>query len=210
MFAIRLRAARGFSLIEAMVALVALSLVLAIGMPAMSNWIATAKGQGAIEFYVDGLRTARGLAVKHNAASRLVFTENSDSGQFDWRVDICYPTIDVPCTRASNNWSTPTAAAAREPQGATGYRSLVRSASQLPKSTIMTVDLSPAGADAIYYNSVGWVNTAVTGRVTGMNIGSVVNSGWIFPSYNVVIGLAGMPSKCMPLAPLGDSRRCPP
>ena len=27
---------------------------------------------------------------------------------------------------------------------------------------------------------------------------------------SVVIGLAGMPSKCLLTAPIGDSRRCPP
>lgn len=210
MHAISLRRVQGFSLIEAMVTIIALSLVLAIGMPAMANWVAVAKAQGAAEFYAEGVRTARGLALKHNAASRLVFSENSSSGQLDWQVDICYPSDELPCNRSGSNWSTALNVATNEPEGASGYRSLVRSARELPSSTIMSVTLAPDGADAIYFTSLGWVDVSIASRVTRVTIGSVDPTRWVFPSSSIAIPLSGMASKCVPGAAVGDSRRCPP
>lgn len=201
---------RGFSLIEAMVTIVALSIVLAIGMPAMANWVAVAKAQGAAEFYAEGVRTARGMALKHNSAARLVFSENSSSGQMDWQVDICYPTIELPCNRNSTNWSTALNVATDEPEGASGYKSLVRSAAELPSSSIMSVEIAPVGADAVYFTSLGWVDTTIASRVTRLTIGSVDPSRREFPSSAIAITLSGMASKCVPGAVVGDSRRCPP
>lgn len=204
------RRTQGFSLIEALVTIGALSIVLAIGMPAMANWVAVTKAQGAAEFYTEGVRTARGLAIKHNSSARLVFSENSSSGQFDWQIDICYPTIDVPCNRNGNNWSTPLNVASNEPEGATGYKSLVRSARELPSDAIMSVTIAPDGADAVYFTSLGWVDTLVPSRVTRVTIGSVDPSRWVFPTSSIAITLSGMASKCIPTAVVGDSRRCPP
>jgi len=201
---------QGFSMIEALVTIGALSLVLAIGMPAMSNWVAVSKAQGAAEFYAEGVRTARAMALKHNSAARLVFEENATSGQYDWQVDICYPSNDYPCNRNGSNWSTATTVAAREPEGSSGYKSMVRSARELPSNTIMSVDIAPDGADAIYFTSLGWIDTNIPSRVTRVTIGSADPSRWVFPTSSVAISLSGMASKCVPTAAVGDSRRCPP
>jgi len=82
--------ARGFTLLETMVALAIMGIVLAAGVPSMSAWIFAGKAASASQFYAEGLALARGQALTHNSASRLVLLANPGK-LLDWRVDICFP-----------------------------------------------------------------------------------------------------------------------
>lgn len=198
----------GFTLIEAMVALCIAAILLSVGVPRMADWLARNRAVGTVEFYAEGLRQARQEAVSHNSASRFLLVENTTTGQFDWRIDICFPTPAEPCSDVGGAWSTPTDPAANDPAGANGYRSVLRSADSLPDTGTVTLGLTPSGADQIYFTPVGWVDPGVNPRLERLTVAST-HSGR-FPAAALAVSLAGLASKCEPAAPAGDSRRCPP
>lgn len=203
------RGAGGFTLIESMVGLVVLGILLAVGVPQMTGWLAGTRATGAAQFYADGFAQARNLAMTHNSQSRLVFAPGAN-GQPGWQIDVCLRSSDNPCTDGSNDWSTATTAA----KGATGptadYRSLVRGADTLPPTTMLTVTLDPADDDAVYFTPLGWIDAGQQNQVRRVDLapaGALVGK---FKPSAVVLTLGGMAVTCVPGAGSGDSRRCPP
>lgn len=212
MHAVSLRRAlaRGFTMIETLVALVILSVTLALGVPAMAAWLLETKAGSASQFYVEGFQKAREAARSHNAVSRVVLSENTTNGQMDWRVDLCFPTASVPCNADSGSWSTLTSVAGDDPAGAAGFKSVFRSAGALPDAAQMQPRLLPSGATDIYFKSTGWVDTAFSPRLSRIVLSPAVNSGADFRTQAVVVTLAGIATKCDPDVAATDSRACPP
>lgn len=201
---------KGFTLIEALITLTVFSVMLAVGMPAMSTWVLTSKARSANEFYLDGFSMARRQAVSHNAASRIVLTPNATSGQMDWQVDICFPQPGLPCNDTAGSWSSPTTVAGNDPEGANGYKSVFRAADALPASTVLTPAYLPDGATSVYYTALGWVDTGVPNNLSRIALAPAARYASAVPTVAVVVTLAGMASKCDPTVAAGDSRACPP
>lgn len=212
MFQLSLPGARddGFTLIELLVTITIFAIMLAIGIPNASAWLLANRARGASEFYAEGFATARRDAVSHNAASRIVLSPNTDSGQFDWQVDLCYPQPGTPCNANSGNWSTTAAASANDPLGAGGYRSVYRAATALPPTEVLQPSTLPAGASAVYYTAVGWVDTTDPQRLTQMRLDPTAKFAKDVPVVALAITLAGVVSKCNPTLPSTDNRACPP
>lgn len=200
--------AAGFTLVEAMVALAILGILLALGVPRLGGWLAATRAEGAGRFYADGFNSARALALAHNGASRLVFIENAN-GQYDWRVDICFPSPDSVCSATSSDWSSATAGAKGAPGESANFRSLLRSASTLPPSGVIAPTLDPEDDSATYFTPLGWVDASQAQRVTSIDLEpSDALADDVKPS-RVVLTLAGMATVCRPGVGAGDSRRCP-
>ena len=200
--------AHGFSLVEALVALAVLGILVAVGMPQMRSWVDNSRAVAAPEFYTEGLRLARLQAINHNAVTRLRLSENTISGQWDWQVDLCFPTAAVPCNAESGDWSTAATPAGGDPEGASGFRSVLRSAEDLPDSGKMTVALAPAGATDVYFTQLGWVDTNIPDRLTQISLRPTQANA--FPSTTLMIRLSGMPTRCDPQFPVNDPRGCAP
>jgi type IV fimbrial biogenesis protein FimT len=186
-----------------------LGILLAVGIPSMSNWLLTRKAGDAAGFYKDGLAMARSQAVSHNSASRLVLIDNAN-GQMDWRVDICFPTNSVPCTDSTGSWSSTSAPSADDPDGAGGFRSLLRSASNLPPSTAMVSSVLPEGADDVYFTPLGWVDGRVTPRISRITLAPSARRGGAFAPMAVALTLGGVATICNPNPADGSPRKCPP
>jgi type IV fimbrial biogenesis protein FimT len=201
-----MRQQRGFTLIEMMVGLAILAILMAIAVPNMTSWMTTTKAVSAAEFYVDGLKQARAEAVKRNAVTRLVLARNARSGQFDWQIDLCVPTSLAPCGAGAGTWSTPTATNGNA--NAADFKSIVRTAENLPGTGQMTLTTSPANASTVYFTPLGWVDTNVATRLTRIALAPVVADA--FPASAVVVTLAGVVTKCNPSVASTDSRSCPP
>ncbi|MEO7493584.1 MAG: GspH/FimT family pseudopilin [Massilia sp.] len=202
----RAHRAAGFTLVELMVTVGIFGFLLAFGVPAMSRWSQATKAVATSEFYAEGFRLARAQALRHNSDSRIRLTENAN-GRLDWQVDICFATPEMACTDAGASWSTVDAIAGGDPEGANGYKSVLRRADGLPGSGQLTHTIAPLGASDVYYTPLGWVNPAFAGRLQRITL-SPATAG-AFPNSAVAVTLAGMAIKCAPDAPDHDSRKCP-
>lgn len=199
---------RGFTLVEIMIALVILSIMLAIGVPSMKSWLSASSAAAASEFYAEGFKLARGEAVKRNAVTRMVLSTNATSGQLDWQVDLCVPTPTVPCNDGSGSWSTTTAA--NTDVHAADFRSIKRVATSLPKTSQLTLTRTPSAALAVYFTPFGWIDTSVATPLTEIQLAPAAGNTDAFPTAKVVVTLAGVVTKCNPAAAAHDSRSCPP
>ena len=204
------RAAGGFTLIEAAVVVAIMAIVLAVGMPSMSNWLLGRKALAAAVFYQDGFTLARNTAIAHNSHSRLVLTENAANGKMNWRVDICFPTSATPCNDDTGSWSTATAAAGGDPDPNQGFRSIVRSAGTMPGEGDLAQAVSPSGATDVYFTPVGWVDTNVAPHLARIDLAPALARAHAFTPLAVVLTLAGIASICDPSAAAHDVRGCPP
>lgn len=198
----------GYTLIEVVVGVAILGILLAVGIPNMANWIMANKARAASEFYLDGLSMARRQAVTHNARSRFVLTPGTN-GQFDWRVDLCFPAPGTPCADDEGNWSTAAAPSSGDPEGAAGFRSVFRSAASLPPSDVLIPVVAPAGASAVYFTEVGWVDTTTGGRLALLRLDPAPALANDLRTAAVAVTLAGVASKCDPAVAVPDSRACP-
>ncbi len=199
----------GFTLVEAMIALAVLALLLALGVPRMAEWLAATKAAAATQFYAEGLGLARAKALAHNSASRLVLSANAVSGQYDWRVDLCFPTPESPCDADSGNWST--LADAVKPDGAdgAGFTSVARTADALPGTSRMRVTPGPDDAKAVYFTPLGWVDARIEPRMMRIDLAPAAGAVAAFPAASVVLTLGGVAARCTPGVAVNDSRRCP-
>jgi type IV fimbrial biogenesis protein FimT len=201
---------RGFTLIEAMVVLAILGTLLALGVPRMTLWTMSSKAAGATEFYAEGFKLARQQALGHNAASRIVLTTNAGNGQMDWQVDLCFSAPGVPCSNESGSWSSATAPAGGDPEGAAGFRSVLRSASALPSAAIWQPSVLPEGSNSVYFNASGWVDADFGQRLSRIQFDPIASHAGTLHASALVVGLAGSVIKCDPGAAAGDARTCPP
>jgi len=189
--------------------LVISGIVLAVGMPSMSNWILARKAVDAAGFYKDGLAMARSQALSHNSASRLVLVDNAN-GQMDWRVDICFPTDSVPCTDSTGSWSSTTAPSTDDPDGTGGFRSLQRSAANLPPSDAMVSSVLAAGADEVYFTPLGWVDGRMSPRISRIQLAPSARRSGAFQPVAVALTLAGIATICNPDPADFSPKKCPP
>lgn len=198
----------GFTLIELLVAITILSILLAVGIPTMGKWMSSSRALTVSEFYAEGLKLARAEAIKRNVVSRFSLIENTTSGQYDWQVDICVPTPTMLCNADGGNWSTTTAAGTGA--GVADFRSVLRSASTLPKANLVALTIGDAGADQVYFTPVGWVDATITPTLKQITFAPAAGREGDFPTSAVTLTLAGAVFKCNPTisTSIADSRAC--
>ena len=205
------RPMRGFTLLEIMIALSIMGVLLAVGMPSMSKMVYANKVAAAGQFYSEGFSLARNQALTQNGASRLVLSRNAGNGQFDWRIDVCFPRSDDPCNAASSNWSTTDAPASGDPKGAVnGFRSLLRRADALPPSAQLTLATGADDARAVYFTPLGWVDPAMAPRIERIDLTPAGKQSSAAPVTAVALTMAGNSIRCKPQVAANDPQRCPP
>ena len=186
-----------------------LGVLLAVGIPGMSSWMLARKAASAAGFYEDGFALARSQAVAHNSASRMVLIDNAN-GQMDWRVDICFPSGETPCSDVSGAWSTTAAPATNTPDGQQGFLSVLRRADALPASNALVTSIDPIGADEVYFTPLGWVDGRVGPRVKGIVLAPARSRSGAFPQMKVALTLGGVANICNPDSSAPSAKRCPP
>jgi type IV fimbrial biogenesis protein FimT len=89
-------AQRGVTIIEMMIVIVIISIVLALGLPSLSEWIQNAQIRTAAESVQSGLQLARNEAVRRNANVR--FSLTASDGSVAWIVSCVNVTTACPAT----------------------------------------------------------------------------------------------------------------
>jgi type IV fimbrial biogenesis protein FimT len=200
----------GFTLIELLVTITVFGIMLAIGVPNATSWLLANRARGASEFYADGFGMARREAISHNAVSRISLTPNSNTGQMDWQVDLCFVGVDTQCLPEQEGWSSTGAPAANDPLGQAGYRSVFRAADALPPSEVLQPTVLPVGSSQVYYTALGWVDTNFDQRLTQLRLDPTSKYAREVPAVALSITLAGIATKCDPNVTIHDNRACPP
>lgn len=199
-------AQRGFTALEALVVVAILGIMLAVGIPGMRGWLGATTTTGAAQFYAEGYRLARSQALANNSRSRLVFTENEQSGQFDWQVDVCFPVAADTCGVDSERWSSVDEPAPGPSEGDIATSSILRSAAALPHTTALGVT-PDSEARSVYFTELGWVDGGKPALMRlDLGPGSADAEEAFTPSA-VVLTLAGAVITCRP--DLDDARKCP-
>lgn len=206
----RMHIVRGFTLLEALIALAILGIVLSIGMPRMAEWIYASKVAAAGQFYSEAFALARNQALTQNGVSRLVLSKNETNGQYDWQIDVCFPRSDEPCNDISANWSSAENAATRDPLGENGFKSIQRSAEALPPAADLVPALGPDDATAVYFTPVGWVDPSISPRIERVALTPSSRHAATARPLAVVLTMAGNAIRCNPQASATDLQRCPP
>lgn len=199
---------RGFTALEALVVVAILGIMLAVGVPNMRAWLGATTATGAAQFYAEGLRLARGQALANNSRSRLVLTENAGSGQFDWQVDVCFPTPDDGCAPGSGRWSSVDEPASGPEPGQVETRSVFRSAAALPRASALSVT-PDSDARSVYFTALGWVDGAQPAFMRLDFAPGDADATDSFAPSAVVLTLAGAVVTCRTDVGPADSRRCP-
>lgn len=204
------RGESGFTTLEALIAVALLAILLAIGMPSMSNWLGASAAANTSQFYAEGFRVAKSQALANNSRSRLVLSDNAQSGQRDWQVDVCFVSADDQCGADSVRWSNVDEAAATPATVEISTVSVLRSSASLPSPS--KVSVTPDGeARSVYFTELGWVDTGKP-ALTRLDIapGNLAEGASApFPSSAVILTLAGTVVVCRPDLAAGESRSCP-
>lgn len=203
--------ARGFTFVETAVVVAIAGIVLAVGLPSMSNWLLNRKAAAAATFYQDAFTLARNTAIAHNAHTRLVLTPNAANGKLDWQVDLCVQNTAVKCDADNDTWSTPTAAAGG-PDGTDPYKSIGSAATAMPGAADLNLAvIDPDDATSVYFTPLGWVDTSVaTPVLKGFDLTPGSRRAGAFARIGVRLTLAGIAVICSPDAAAGNARGCPP
>lgn len=79
---------RGTSIIEVVISLVVLAVLIALGVPSLTEWIQNAQIRTAAESIMSGLQTARTEAVRRNMNVQLTLTSPATTGGTGWTVTL--------------------------------------------------------------------------------------------------------------------------
>lgn len=191
---------RGVSLIESMIAIVIMSLLIAIGGPSFGNWLKNTQIRGGADAIQAGLQQARAEAVQRNMPVRFSLTSTLDDGCAvaddgkNWVVSLDDPTSK--CASGVNG--DPESAAPR----------LIAKRAGADGSSIAAVKGTQA---EIVFNGLGRA-TNVTGAASicigSSDVTAACNGAGPLRELKVTVSSGGQIRMCNPALPAGDAQAC--
>jgi type IV fimbrial biogenesis protein FimT len=197
---IRARSARGFSLIELMIALAIVATVLAAGVPSFSNWIQNTQIRNAAEIYRSALVTAQTEALRRNTPVRFQLTSTLDSScalstaGANWVINVGDASTNDPSTLCNQAPSESGAHIIKSRAAADGMRNVVVSSNR----------------ELVVFNSYGRVINSA-GQSTIINLypkDGACTTGSAYTCMRIVIAASGQVRMCNPAQPAGSPQGC--
>jgi len=197
--------ARGFSLIELLVALTLAGLFMALAAPSFSIWVQNSRIRATADSIAAGLQLAKAEAVSHNGLVRFQLTDTltdacsrSTSG-VNWVIDMvdgnaAQDSVENQCDAAPSETVAP--------------RILhVRASAEGSGSSVVA-----ASADSLIFNSLGKLSPLPAGNtvidVTNPSGGACAAEGGDLSCLRIIVSPAGQVRMCNPRIPTGDPQAC--
>ena len=199
------RRARGFSLIELLIAIAILATIVAMGLPSFNTFIANSRLRATTEVFYTGLQQARTAAVQNNAQVQFVFTtDNFDSG--------INPNTTNLATVASGAISYLVRMADPAVPGnfiLLGSKSYLEGSGQANGGT-PPVQVNSGGVSTITFTPLGATTLGATATVAFTNpTGGACATTGPMRCLNVVVSVGGQVKMCDPaVTAAGDTRKC--
>ena len=212
-----IRSQKGVSLIEVIIGVALLAMLMAMGVPQYSIFLANARLRATAESISTGLSLARAEAVKRNARVEMVLT---DEEPIEGLVNAVPPQPDginwmvrefVPRTGAYNFIEGKSGAEGSGKQDLTTTAMRVQVASTgtgIYSGIVMFTGFGGVGAETIAGSS-----QTVTYRITNPAGGLCVTAGGPMRCLNIIVSPGGQVRTCDPAIPVAnvtDTRVCPP
>ena len=172
---------QGFTLIELGIALAVLGVLITMGLPMFTTWIANSKIRTGAEAVLNGVQLARAEAVRQNL--QVQFVLGGASGPTEWTVSaITGGGLTTVQTRSANEGSNNA-----------------------------VVGITPAGATTVTFNGLGRVVSNSDGSATVSQIDvctSAPIASADMRKMRIVVGAGGTVRMCDPQVAAGDPRAC--
>ncbi len=190
------RAAKGFSLVELLVAMAILGMLLALGIPSMRDYLANAKVRTMASNLSASLQFARTEAIRLNGGVDLVLTSDAPS-----TATVASPTTST----AGPHWMV------RELQGTSTYALLegrIATEGSQQAGGASPVVLSGSRA-TLSFSGLGGTGVTATYQFTHPGAGTCVADGGAIRCLNVQVSSSGQVRICDPaVSATSDPRHC--
>lgn len=196
------RQEKGFTLIEALIAMALLILLITLGAPSYATWIRNNQIRTAAESILNGLQLARSEAIKRNSLVRFQLVSDLTNG----------------CTISSTgtNWIVSVDSAASS-CAATGSDTVApriiqkRSSQEGSASTSVSATLTGGSSASVVFDSFGRVQTSsLASSISSINISITGATAGAYRDLRIAIAPGGRIIMCDPaVTASGDTRRCP-
>ena len=188
---------RGFSIIELATALTIIALLLALGMPSLSEYVQNARLGTAAQSFVNGLNLARSEAIRRNAPVEFMVTS-----------DVIGPGVEntASANGSGTNWIVRYQVGASGPYFPVEVKSMLDGGGLAPSVTVAASD------PLVTFNSLGGTTTGLINGGTAITLKNPP-MGLCAPvgpvrCWTVVVRPGGQVHLCDPAAAVGDSRAC--
>ena len=186
---------RGFTLVELLVGISLVALLLALGLPSMSQYIQNNKISSAASNYYAGLQMARAEAIRRNVPVEFVLTNGTGVA--------AAPAV------AGTNWIVRAVPPAPEPVELIDQKTGVEGEGAATQAIAINVAVAPGGFDGrITFNGFGAAPASPYSiDITNPVLGACAPGG---PARckRINVNAGGQITACDPIAVVGDSRAC--
>jgi type IV fimbrial biogenesis protein FimT len=197
---------RGVTLIELAVVLAVVAILFAQAAPSFSAWVHNAQIRTATESIQNGMQLARAEAIRRNRSVMFWLTSSATPPQADWLVGCMNP--------LNSGGAGPVAEAAGDcPGSSTGaapFNWIQRQAAADQQTALPQLQITPAGANNVTFNSLGMVipNLDGSASITRIDVTDPSMSSALARPLRVTVS-GGQVRMCDPhLNPTTDPRGC--
>jgi type IV fimbrial biogenesis protein FimT len=196
---LKTRPSRGFSMVELMIGIVIMAVLMVLGFPAYTTYLANAKLRTSAESLMTGMQLARSEAVRRNTTVEFLLTTDEARA-------LNLETTNLSPTSLSWMVRVPLANGLHEyVDGKSWFQDSGQKSTDTPAVTI-----DGGAISSILFNGLGATNLAAqaTFDFKNPNGGACAVDGGPMRCLRLVVAVGGQARMCDPAAPTKDTRTC--